>query len=154
MHRDENVFYREGLHFECQRCSACCRHEPGYAFLSESDVQSLCALLKLPEEEFFQIYCRWIPWSGNLEVLALKEKSNNDCIFWADGGCQVYTARPFQCRSFPFWHTILDCEKNWKDAAQDCPGIGKGPVITRQHIEAFLDQRLEHPYLTKDREKP
>ena len=35
------VFYSDGLRFECTRCSRCCRHTPGYVFLSENDVERL-----------------------------------------------------------------------------------------------------------------
>ncbi|HQO67077.1 MAG TPA: YkgJ family cysteine cluster protein, partial [Spirochaetales bacterium] len=32
-------FWHEGLRFECARCSACCRYEPGYVFLSADDLR-------------------------------------------------------------------------------------------------------------------
>ncbi|HUX21603.1 MAG TPA: YkgJ family cysteine cluster protein, partial [Spirochaetia bacterium] len=34
-------FYQDGLRFECTRCDACCRHEPGYVFLSQTDLRRL-----------------------------------------------------------------------------------------------------------------
>ena len=30
-------FYENGLNFECQRCSFCCGHSPGFVYLSERD---------------------------------------------------------------------------------------------------------------------
>ena len=40
-HRREEMsepFYAEGLRFSCERCSACCRGEPGYVFLTKEDL--------------------------------------------------------------------------------------------------------------------
>ncbi len=37
----EEVFYGRGLRFECTRCSRCCRHNPGYVFLSPVDLARL-----------------------------------------------------------------------------------------------------------------
>ena len=34
-------FYDDGLQFECARCSYCCRHEPGYVFLSDNDLDAM-----------------------------------------------------------------------------------------------------------------
>jgi len=34
----EDSFYKDGLSFECQACSNCCRKDPGYVFLSEKDL--------------------------------------------------------------------------------------------------------------------
>ena len=28
---EKEPFYKDGLHFECQRCSFCCGHSPGYS---------------------------------------------------------------------------------------------------------------------------
>ena len=35
-------FYKDGLKFECQRCSFCCGHSPGFVYLSQRDLTVLC----------------------------------------------------------------------------------------------------------------
>ena len=35
-------FYKDGLNFECQRCSFCCGHSPGFVYLSQRDLNVLC----------------------------------------------------------------------------------------------------------------
>jgi Fe-S-cluster containining protein len=130
-------FYAEGLLFSCRRCSACCRYEPGFVYLSKKDIAALTKALQSPYDEFVQIWCRWTPIGGGQEILSLKETAQNDCIFWKDG-CSVYTARPTQCRTFPFWPSLLASHDAWKQAAATCPGIGQGQLHERKNIEARL----------------
>jgi Fe-S-cluster containining protein len=141
-------FYAGGLRFSCTRCSACCRYESGYVFLSEKDVKRLAAECQMDYTNFVEIYCRWVPAGGGRERLSLKEKSNFDCIFWKEG-CSVYTARPLQCRTFPFWRSIVDSPSSWAMAASGCPGMGKGGVVAREEIEARLEARKAEPVLSR-----
>jgi Fe-S-cluster containining protein len=141
-------FYAEGLRFSCTRCSSCCRYDPGFVFLSKKDVGILAAALKMRYTDFVETYCRWIPAEGGMERLSLKEKSNNDCVFWQDG-CSVYTARPLQCSTFPFWRSILVSPESWKWAAETCPGIGKGGVYTMDHIDSCLARRRAEPVVVR-----
>ena len=83
----------DGLHFSCTQCSHCCRHEPGFVYLSQKDLTNLCLYFNLKEQQFIEQYCRWVPYYDGSEVLCLLEKENNDCIFW-DSGCAAYGARP------------------------------------------------------------
>ena len=81
-------FYDNGLRFECQKCSACCRYDPGYVFLSRNDLASLTQRMKLSEKEFLETYCRTVDLGG-IKRVSLIEKKNYDCIFWEEGGCTV-----------------------------------------------------------------
>jgi len=132
----DQPFYAAGLRFSCERCSSCCRHESGFVYLSENDLSRLAHEFKMEYTAFIQTWCRWVPFDRG-KRLSLKEKSNFDCIFW-NAGCTVYDARPLQCRSFPFWDNIVCSPKAWETAGQDCPGINKGELRTREEIERFL----------------
>jgi Fe-S-cluster containining protein len=79
----DSVFYRSGLRFQCTRCSRCCRHTPGYVFLSEDDLRKLSAALGVTQREFLGTYCRSVAF-GTVKRISLKEKPNLDCIFWED----------------------------------------------------------------------
>jgi len=85
-------------------------------------------------KEFVNVYCRWVQYYDNTEVLCLKERSNYDCILW-DNGCTAYEARPVQCSTFPFWSWILEDEEQWKTCSEDCPGINNGRVWKKEEIE-------------------
>lgn len=143
----KSPFYAEGLHFSCTRCSACCRHESGYVFLSEMDAFLLAAAMNMEREEFTETFCHWVPSEGGTERLSLKEKPNFDCVFWGSEGCSVYETRPLQCRAFPFWSSVLKSKKNWEFTAEGCPGIGKGTLVSFDLIENWLTLRQNQPII-------
>ncbi|WP_318661805.1 YkgJ family cysteine cluster protein [Treponema sp.] len=131
-----SCFYDEGLDFECNKCSACCRLSPGYVYLSQRDLTSLCQWFKLSQEEFIEKYCRWVGYYEGKEALALVELKNYDCIFWnKDSGCTAYGARPIQCSTYPFWSWILKDMDSWNSISKDCPGINKGKHWTKEQID-------------------
>lgn len=145
----EGVYYGSGLKFQCQRCSACCRGEPGYVFLQAGDVERLSARLGLSAGEFLDAHCRVVDL-GIERLYSLKEKRNHDCVFW-DSGCAVYEDRPIQCRTYPFWAQIVESEASWTAESSSCPGIGKGKTFTRQEIEERLFQRRRSKPLGPER---
>ncbi len=147
--RMERLFYEEGLHFSCQQCSSCCRYDPGFVFLSKKDADILADALKMTYNDFIESYCRWIPVGDGLEKLSLRELSNYDCIFWKNGGCTVYPSRPLQCRTFPFWQSILHSEAAWNGTKESCPGMGKGDYHSRDEIQVRLAERESEPIIER-----
>jgi len=144
----DEPYYAKGLRFECTRCNACCRHDPGYVFLSQKDLDRLSAHFKITNNEFRKKYCRIVDF-GITTRLCLTEKANFDCILWEGNGCSAYTARPLQCRSFPFWVQNVETREAWESTAQDCPGIHRGKLHTREEIDSWLQVRLAEPQLEK-----
>ena len=150
---EKSPFYAQGLRFSCTRCSVCCRYESGFVFLSEKDASLLGDALNMGFSAFTEAYCRWIRAENGDLQLSLKEKSNYDCIFWAKEpveGCAVYDKRPLQCRSFPFWPSIVDSKDNWEMAARDCPGMGRGKLHSQDSINKWLTAREEEPIISRN----
>jgi Fe-S-cluster containining protein len=141
-------FYADGLRFSCTRCSSCCRYESGYVFLSPGDLDVLAKAQDMGGGDFIQTWCRWVPFGGGIDYLSLKEKANYDCIFWKDG-CMVYQNRPLQCRTFPFWDSILASAAAWENAKLECPGMGQGELFSMAHIEDCRQSRLDQPVITR-----
>ena len=127
-------FYKNGLRFECQRCSFCCGHSPGFVYLSKRDLTALCDFFHMSIKDFVAKYCRWADYYYGAKVLALLEKKNYDCILW-ENGCSAYTARPVQCSTYPFWAWMIQDKETWEDCAKDCPGMNKGKVWPVEEIE-------------------
>jgi len=147
------AFWDSGIRFTCTQCSKCCRHDTGYVFLSQNDVAHLCEYTQLSLSEFVGTYGRWVPFGPDAH-LSLSEQSNCDCVFWTDGGCSVYAARPLQCRTYPFWSTIVDDEAHWQEEAQECPGIGIGRTWSSREIaEAVASRRMSPPFLQSEFDK-
>jgi uncharacterized protein len=140
------LFYESGLRFECTRCSKCCRHTPGYVFLSAADLDLLAKASALANDQFLDRYCRTVDL-GLARRVSLREKANMDCILWENGGCSRYKARPLQCRSFPFWSACVASEEEWLIHATNCPGMGTGKVHSKKEIEGWLDRRVEEGFL-------
>jgi len=127
-----STWYRDGLCFECTRCGNCCTGEPGTVRVSDQEIAGLADLLELAEHEFRAMYLRTLP-SG---TVSLRERSNHDCVFWdRDEGCRVYSRRPRQCRTWPFWQANVESPAHWENAASTCPGIGVGPVHSAETIQ-------------------
>ncbi len=144
-------FWNRGLRFVCTQCSRCCRHDSGYVFLSEDDLKRLLQFTGLMREEFIVRYAAWAPF-GIEDHLSLAEQDNKDCVFWKDGGCSVYPARPLQCRTYPFWSHIVDSEEHWAREASECPGIDIGPSRNGEDISAALHARRAAPPIHRPRE--
>ncbi|MFA6687879.1 MAG: YkgJ family cysteine cluster protein [Sphaerochaetaceae bacterium] len=135
-----DCFYEQGLKFECTGCGYCCSSEPGYVFLSDIDAKRLTAATGLSMAQFLEVYCRKIDM-GAFKLVSLKERENFDCIFLTEAGCSVYDARPEQCRTYPFWASIMENRENWDEEAKSCPGIGKGKIHTKREIDGILSSR-------------
>ena len=133
---EKEVFYKDGLHFGCQRCSFCCGHSPGFIYLSRRDLEALRGHLGMSVTEFVSTYCRWADYYYGDQVHALLEKKNYDCILW-DQGCSCYQARPVQCSTYPFWSWMLRDRETWEDCAKDCPGMrnANGKLWSYEEIE-------------------
>ncbi len=132
--------------FECTQCSHCCRHDSGYVFLSRSDLSALVHFTQLSEEQFLEQYCRVVNFNSE-QRLSLIETKKFDCIFWKEElqGCSVYSARPLQCRTYPFWSGIVATQTSWDREATHCPGMNKGIVYTPEEVQEFLNQHLANP---------
>ncbi|AEC01848.1 YkgJ family cysteine cluster protein [Parasphaerochaeta coccoides] len=134
-------FYSSGLHFSCIGCGHCCGGgSPGYVFLSDDDVSDISSFLGVSKETFLSDYCRKVD-TGTYYRVSLREKKNFDCIFLMENGCSVYPVRPVQCRTYPFWDSIVATVDTWKQEGRECPGINTGIFHTMEKIEESVALR-------------
>ncbi len=137
---DKIVENLKNIDFSCQRCSNCCRKEPGAVFLTENDVHKLAKNLNMAIENFLKECCRSLEKDGKF-VAVLKEKSNYDCIFWNDG-CIVYEDRPLQCRTYPFWPFLVEDKKMVELEKKRCKGIGiKGNLSIEEKLDYYQKEQ-------------
>ncbi len=133
-----------GLRFTCTRCSNCCRHESGYVFLSEEDISRFSEGLSLDRRSFLDAYCKQVDL-GLVRRISLKEQENFDCVFFIDGRCSVYPIRPLQCRSYPFWPSVVASREAWDAESSHCPGINIGRRHSNETVLDWLIRRREEP---------
>jgi Fe-S-cluster containining protein len=135
-------WYEAGLKFRClaPECSHCCSGErgEGYVWLNADEMTAIADHLRMPFDQFTRKYVRQVDLA-----YSLVEKPNKDCVFLEGGKCSVYAVRPTQCRTYPFWPTIVRAPQTWAKEAQQCPGIGTGAVIDADEVDRQRDLDIE-----------
>ncbi len=133
----ETPWYTDGLRFECSQCGDCCTGAPGFVWVSQAEIDAIAEEVGMASEQFEDTYVRKIGARRSL-----REFPNGDCVFFdtENKGCQVYGARPIQCRTWPFWDSNLKSEKSWKETCEECPGSGAGKVYSLEEIEGQRKQ--------------
>jgi uncharacterized protein len=126
----DNVWYKDGLEFTCTQCGKCCTGEPGFVWVSEDELTALAKFRGEKESEFAAVYTRTAKGRRTL-----REKADGDCIFYdRKKGCTVYSVRPGQCRTWPFWDSNIETPEDWATTVTICPGSGEGKLIPVEEI--------------------
>ena len=135
--QDSKPWYRDGLHFTCTGCGNCCTGAPGFVWVDEGEIEQLAASLGLERSEFMRRFVRKVH-----RRKSLIEYANGDCVFLdpETRRCRVYTQRPKQCRTWPFWDSNLRSPGAWEAACRMCPGSGQGDLVTLEEIEQQRQQ--------------
>ena len=106
----------------CDTCGgACCTGESGYIWAKYPEIEKMADFLNLTIEEFASNYLKKVKHRYSLVEKQLDD-NNFACIFFNNElkECSIYDVRPRQCRTFPFWETFKNNEKEVKN---ECPGI-------------------------------
>jgi hypothetical protein len=139
----QTAWYAGGLHFTCTQCGNCCTGRPGFVWISDAEIAVLAAHLALSVEETVRRYCRQVG-----DRFSLRERvspaGQYDCVFLGGepGGkrtCGVYSVRPLQCRTWPFWSGNLLSRAVWDKSAEHCHGMNSGRHYSAAEIEAMRD---------------
>jgi Fe-S-cluster containining protein len=133
---EQKPWFKDGLSFKCTGCGQCCTGAPGFVWVEPQEIAQMAAHLNLSFEEFSSQYVRKVD-----DRLSLIEDSiNYDCVFLQNNRCTIYPVRPKQCRTFPWWPSMLRTRKDWEDAAAFCEGITpNAPKVPYEEILANLD---------------
>jgi hypothetical protein len=105
----------------CATCGGrCCTGESGNIFVKADEIRAIAKSLDMEVEAFIAQYLekRGYKYSIKERIVGL----SHDCIFFNReiGGCDIYMARPLQCRTFPFWDYFRNRVEELK---RECPGI-------------------------------
>ncbi|MEN4045582.1 MULTISPECIES: YkgJ family cysteine cluster protein [Sulfurimonas] len=110
--------------FDASACAACegrcCTGESGYIYVTKNEIFAIAEVLAMDVNEFALKYLFKKGYK-----YSIKENKINDsyeCVFYdrKTNGCKIYSARPNQCKTFPFW----DYYKTRVDELKlECPGI-------------------------------
>lgn len=114
------------MRFVCQPgCTKCCTRR-GFVYLTETDLLRAAEYLGMTPEAFEAAYV--IRFRKSLR-LRMAPRGKNSCHFLTDNGCSIHSVKPTQCRTYPFWPSIVENRWRWKIEGTFCPGIGKGELV-------------------------
>lgn len=133
-------WYASGLAFECTVCGRCCAGpEEGYVWITPEEIRTAAVHLDMDEQQFRQQYVRKVGRRFSLTEMP----KTRDCVFLEETetgrGCSIYSVRPSQCRTWPFWPGNLANSQNWQLAGLRCPGINRGRLHDWDEIETQRD---------------
>lgn len=129
-------WYKKGLDFKCTQCGACCTGTPGYVWVSDEEIIEMADFLKVTIEHFVKKFTRTV--GGNRALL--EHPKTYDCVFLKDNACTLYTSRPRQCRTYPWWPENVESKEAWLAEAKRCEGINhpEGETISLEEIQKQL----------------
>lgn len=147
-------WYADGLSFTCTQCGNCCTGGPGYVWISDVEIERLAAFLNISPAETRKQYCRRV--NGRVSLKEHRSPAGlYDCTFLKEIDaerevegqrvrykkriCTVYSVRPLQCRTWPFWDHNLSSPQAWKAAGRGCPGMNVGRTRSVEEIERMRD---------------
>ncbi|WP_054033700.1 YkgJ family cysteine cluster protein [Desulfatitalea tepidiphila] len=134
---ETKTFFETGLSFECKRCGKCCTGAPGTIYAASGEIGPIAGYLGLSVSDLIQGYL--YPYKNSFSI---KEDDHGNCLFYREG-CTIYSVRPHQCRTFPFWFRNVRSESRWREAARQCPGIGHGKRYSKAQIMEIALSTME-----------
>ena len=125
--KDPSPWYSDGLRFTCTGCGDCCTGAPGYVWVNKAEIAAIAELMEMQVAKFEQKYVRKVGVRKSL-----KEYANGDCVFFDNETrkCNVYSARPRQCRTWPFWDSNLRTPTPGRRPARSALVPAKGSCTT------------------------
>ena len=130
------------LQFECNGCGLCCGDtdkKTRHILLLEAEAEKIAAYTCQPTNDFS------VPIEGKAPyVYEMKKSGSGKCVFLKENRCSIYTLRPLICMFYPF---ELGPDENKEqhnfDFTVECPGIGKGEVLTKRDFKKLFDAAQE-----------
>tara|TARA_B100000686_G_C16606757_1_gene871609 strand:+ start:266 stop:685 length:420 start_codon:yes stop_codon:yes gene_type:complete len=137
MSGDKNWWLKESIRFECQPdCFKCCS-KPGVVFMTPAEATQAANYIDVPLSWFKK---EFLSLQGDLYLIEVKD--DKPCPFLTDEGCAIHETKPSQCRTYPFWQENMESKNHWELTSVFCPGIGKGPKITKKEITKCLEEEI------------
>jgi len=132
------LYHQKALKFHCTGCGRCCFGNPGehYIELMHGEAERICQFLHLDRDIFEQQYLVNEPEIG--EGIRLN-KQGRCTLLNEHNQCSVYSVRPKQCMTYPFWPELVHSHEAWEAEASRCEGINHGDVVATEYIEQQLN---------------
>ncbi len=118
--------YKDGYNYcfdtdACNECAGnCCIGESGYIWVTPDEIYKISDFLDTTLDKFYEKYLKKVKYRFSLREI--EYNGGHRCIFFDTDKkqCSIYSVRPAQCISFPFWEHF---KTNIKEVEKECPGI-------------------------------
>ena len=100
--------------------------------MTEEEIVQIAEFLDKPVGEIRLMHTRPLR-----NKISLREYPNGECVYF-DGmarKCTIYPVRPAQCRTWPFWRSLISSSSTWNSLQRNCPGINQGELVQLEEIE-------------------
>jgi len=71
-------------------------------------------------------------------IYKMKKTLDGKCVFLKDSSCSIYAKRPLVCRFYPFELKNMGNNRYTFICTEECPAIGKGPLLRRSYFERLF----------------
>ncbi len=132
----QRKYWTQGLRFSCQNCGHCCSFPGGHVYGSNKEFKRIANYLNISFDTFIKNFTEVVDG-----YISLASPDGGACVFY-DKGCSIYSVRPSQCSSYPFWKDILKTDRRWAAESKTCRGIGQGKNWTKKEIEHQINSRV------------
>ena len=105
----------------CSYCGGrCCYGESGYIWLNEKEINGISDFLNIELDVFISDYLR--KENGKYTIKDIKFQNYYSCLFFDrdERHCSIYSVRPNQCRTYPFWGIYKD---DPEPLFSECPSV-------------------------------
>jgi Fe-S-cluster containining protein len=132
--------YPAAMRFQCIKCGICCgdtQEKTRHILLLKTEAEQIATTTSQPTSAFTVKIKDKAPYSYEM-----KKTEEGKCVFLENNCCTIYTARPLICRFYPFELKIAHDGKHTFLYTTECPGINKGPMLSKNYFRKLL--RLAH----------
>ena len=141
-HARMSIGYPHSVCFRCTRCALCCGDTVSRTrriLLLTEDARAISETVLRPVEDFATATKGREPYVYEMK----KTRGEGKCIFLEGTDCNIYAVRPLVCRFYPFELATLQNGKPSFFCTGECPGIGKGKRLEREHFETLFKQAYD-----------
>ena len=126
------------LRFECTGCGVCCTGDASrYVEAGPQEQESIRHFLNISRAWFRRRYLTRV--DETTEGLRL---AHGQCVFLDDNRrCRIYSVRPAQCRTYPWWPEVVASPASWRAESRRCEGINRGTAVPLSKIKAALKRK-------------
>ena len=134
--------------FKCTVCGHCCKWSGGEVWFNSNEFVSLVMHKGLSPEQVLDDYADevlngWVKAKTkpvHTQMPSGKIEEVQGCVFLAEDGrsCSIYSQRPVQCRTYPWWPKTLENKDAWLREESNCEGINNADAPLGQRSDGAL----------------